>query len=163
MIFQLLHNSRDHWNSTRLVNQLDLNSLRCPWLMSAHHFTQSQHWSSDASPPPSSQDKDASYTLASRCIFFFFCQRGEDDSPGEKPREAESGAASLPCTLTHWRLIHSAFDHIFGTDTIWCKQGGEESRSGSKPPSEISHFTQTSLTPTRSPSFSPPLSLAHWL
>lgn len=35
--------------------------------------------------------------------------------------------------LTLWKLIHTVFDHIFGTNTVWCKQEGEESRSRSKP------------------------------
>lgn len=39
------------------------------------------------------------------------------------------------------------FDHIFGTNTIWCKQGGEKTRSCSKPFRGFLLCAHASLTP----------------
>lgn len=134
---------------TRLGWSTDFTWTSCialDWLMAINSLKPN---TSAAASDPSSQDKVAADEL--------FLAGEEKITPKERSRQRARSIAAVRQRAQ--QLIHTAFDHIFGTDTIWCKQGGEESRSGSKPPSEISHFTQTSLTPARSPSFSPPLSL----
>lgn len=74
---------------------------------------------------------------------------GKDDSPGEKPRRTGLHRCCVcVCVLTHWKLIHTVFDHFFGTNTVWCKQRGEKSRSHLKPFGEFlfcTHFSLPSL------------------